>query len=75
MDVANVPTHRMRLRPLQFGRTQKQDGLDGSRGARLTQILFVLSGEFPRVMNIIGKMHDFDFVALIQGQPQLVFRE
>jgi hypothetical protein len=43
----------------------KQDGLGCSRGSRLAQILFVLSGELPRVMDIIGKMHDFDFVAFI----------
>ena len=53
----------------------KQDGLDCSCGSRLTQIIFVLSGELPRVMNIIGKMHDFDFVAFIQRQPELVFAE
>jgi hypothetical protein len=43
----------------------KQDGLGCSRGSRLAQILFVLSGELPRVMDIIGKMHDFDFVAFV----------
>ena len=52
----------------------KQDGLDCSCGSRLTQIVFVLSGEFPCVMDI-GKMHDFDFVAFIQRQPELVFAE
>jgi hypothetical protein len=26
-------------------------------------------------MDIIGKMHDFDFVASIQRQPELVFAE
>jgi hypothetical protein len=26
-------------------------------------------------MDIIGKMHDFDFVAFIQRQPELVFAE
>ncbi len=52
MDVANVPTPRMSCKVTQFGRTQKQEGLDGSRGARLTQILFVLSGELPRVVYI-----------------------
>ena len=44
-------------------------GLDCSCGSHFTQILFVLSSELPRVMNIIGKMHDFDFVAFIQRQP------
>ena len=53
----------------------EQDELDCSRGARLTQILFVLPGELPGVMDIIGKMHDFDFVALIQRGPKLVFAE
>ncbi len=53
----------------------KQDGLRCPCGSRLTQILFVLSSELPRVMDIIGKMHDFDFVASIQRQPELVFAE
>jgi hypothetical protein len=53
----------------------EQDELVCSRGARLTQILFVLPGELPGVMDIIGKMHDFDFVAFIQRRPKLVFAE
>jgi len=46
-----------------------------SGGSCLAQILFVLSGEFPCVVDIIGKMHDFDFVAFIQRRPKLVFAE
>ncbi len=53
----------------------KYDGLDRSCGSRLAQILFVLSGELPRVPDIIRKMHDFDFVAFIQRQPKLVLAE
>src|SRR5260370_9781511 len=53
----------------------KQDALSCSCGSRLSQILFVLSRELPRVMDIIGEMHDFDFVAFIQRQPELVFAE
>ena len=52
-----------------------EDGLDGSCGSRLAEIVFVLSRELPRVMDIIGKMHDFDFVTFIQRQPELVFAE
>jgi hypothetical protein len=53
----------------------EQDELGCSRCARLTQILFVLPGELPGVMDVIGKMHDFDFVAFIQRRPELVFAE
>jgi hypothetical protein len=53
----------------------EQDELGCSRGSRLSEIFFVLSSKLPRVMDIIGKMHDFDFVASIQRQPELVFTE
>jgi hypothetical protein len=57
------------------GISVNQDGSRCSRGSPLTQLLFVLSSELPRVMVIIGKMHDFDFVAFIQRRPELVFAE
>jgi hypothetical protein len=53
----------------------KQNELDRSCGSRLLQILFILSSELPRVMDIIGKVHDFDFVTFIQRQPEFVLAQ
>jgi hypothetical protein len=52
-------------------------GIESDRvgSPRPAQFIFVSSGELPRVVDIIGKMHHFDFVAFIQGLPKLVFAE
>jgi hypothetical protein len=51
------------------------DGSGRAGGPGLAQIIFVSSGELPCVVDIIGKVHHFDFVAFIQRLPKLVFTE
>jgi hypothetical protein len=49
--------------------------LGRSSGLLFLQILFVLAGKLPGVVFVVVQMKDFDFVALIQGRPELVFAE
>jgi hypothetical protein len=51
------------------------NGLDPAGSPRLAQFIFVLPGELPGVVDVIGKMHHFNFLAFIQRLPKLVFAE